>query len=88
MATSTHRMNLFLQVRMTPELDTAFVRWTCDAGSEKEVAKKLGRLAGRLRTALFKLMGMPFSPRLEFKYDTLSEQIHAIEDAFDRLHDL
>ncbi|GAQ87002.1 hypothetical protein KFL_003250050 [Klebsormidium nitens] len=77
-----------LEVRLTHELDTAFVRWTCNQGAEKEVEKKLGRVAGRLRTALFKALAMPFSPRLEFKYDELSEQIHAIEDAFDRLHDL
>lgn len=77
-----------LQVRLTHELDTAFVRWTCNQGAEKEVEKKLGKVVGRLRTALFKALAMPFSPRLEFKYDKLSEQIHAIEDAFDRLHDL
>lgn len=73
---------------MTHELDTAFVRWTCNEGAREQAEKKLGRVAGRLRTVLFKALAMPFSPRLEFRYDELSEQIHAIEDAFDRLHDL
>ncbi|GBG86287.1 hypothetical protein CBR_g41281 [Chara braunii] len=75
-------------VRMSPDLRTAFITWTCHPQMAADAYRRVSSAASKLRSVVFQRLAMRFSPRLEFRYggyggSTQDEQ--ELEEAFERL---
>eukprot|EP00894_Picocystis_sp_ML_P004746 jgi/Pico_ML_1/55263/g148.t1 len=74
-----------LEVRMSPDLQKAYIRWSCRDGREAEADKAVRSATAKLRQCLSKSLGAKFVPSLEFRREgERNPKQEALEDAFRR----
>jgi len=72
-----------LEVRMSPDLQKAYIRWSCWEGLEAEAEKAVRNATAKLRQCLSKSLQAKFVPSLEFRREgQLSPKQQVLEDAF------
>ena len=72
------------RVEMTDDLQLAKVYFTCLAGAEAapRLVKALRQAGGYMRGHLARSLNMRFTPNLQFRYDSITEEVERLERIF------
>ena len=74
-------------LRMSPDLRTAFVQWSAFSGAEERAGRELSAAAGLLRRKLRRL-GLKYTPQVVFRSGRLTLQQAQVEEAFARIRSM
>jgi len=73
------------EVRMSKDCQTVYIRWDLIHGNVEKMTKRLEQNKARIRSKLGGLLGVKYTPAVEFFHDTLTAHIEEWEQKMDKL---
>jgi ribosome-binding factor A len=75
------------RVLVTPDLKTAKIYFTVQAGKEIPALKGMNRAKGFFRSHLAKLLDLRYTPDLSFYFDSVNEEVQRVDALFRQIEE-